>query len=65
MLDGIKAHPWMKECIDLLELGFVPLRIACKEGELERAGACMHKYVAFQAKAPALLRVDVVELLGA
>jgi hypothetical protein len=32
----------------------VPLRIACKEGELERAGACMHKYVAFEVKAPAL-----------
>ena len=65
MLDGILANPLVKECTDLLELGFLPLRIAWKLGEHERAGACMHKYVAFQAKAPALLRVDVVELLEA
>ena len=54
MLDGILANPLVKECTDLLELGFLPLRIAWKLGEHERAGACMHKYVAFQAKAPAL-----------
>ena len=60
MLNGIRAHPWMQECIHLLELGFVPLRIACKEGELERAGACMHKYVAFQIKAPALQQREEV-----
>jgi hypothetical protein len=60
ILDGFKAHPWFTECIDLLKLGFVPMRIACKLGEQERAGACMHKYVAFKVKGPALQRREEV-----
>ena len=53
-LDGMLANPLIKEFTNLLDLGFLPLRIASKFGEQERAGACMHKYMAFQVEAPAL-----------
>jgi hypothetical protein len=50
LLDGIFAHPFVREFSHLLDLGFLPMRIASKLGEMQRAGACRHKYSAFRPK---------------
>jgi len=54
LLDAIMAHPHVQEFIALIELGFIPLRMASKLGEMERAGACTHKYVSFRIQQPVL-----------
>jgi hypothetical protein len=54
LLDGILAHPFVREFSHLLDLGFLPMRIASKLGEMQRAGACRHKYVSFEVVPPAL-----------
>jgi hypothetical protein len=48
------AHPDVQEFSTLLGLGFLPLRIASKLGEMERAGACRDKYVSFRINPPVL-----------
>ena len=62
LLDAISAHPDVLEFTTLTKLGFVPCRIASKLGEMERAGACMHKSVSFRINPPVLYyRADDTE----
>ena len=56
LLDAITAHPAVQEFSTLLGLGFLPLRIASKLGEMERAGACRYKYVSFRINPPVLTK---------
>jgi len=57
LLDATMAHPDVQEFIALFaltKLGFIPLRMASKLGEMERAGACRDKYVSLRINPPVL-----------
>ena len=47
-IEGILKIPMIQEWCEFLELGFVPLCMASKLGELQRQGACANKLIAFK-----------------
>ena len=47
-IEAIQQIPMLQEWCALLDLGFVPLCMAGKLGELQRQGACANKLIAFK-----------------
>lgn len=47
-IEGILQLPMIQEWCALLDLGFVPLCMASKLGELQRQGACANELIAFK-----------------